>query len=144
MDAGWTGIPSIILEKQHALGLEPVDVNILLQLAKHWWYAENLPHPSKATLAELMGIDPSTVRRRITRMVDAGFIRRVARYDNKHGGQTSNAYEFDGLIKAATPFALEALKTRDDRRMEDADRRRRKKPRLVIDNTASGKSPNKR
>jgi hypothetical protein len=38
MDAGWTAIPSIILDKQHALGLDPVDVNILLQLAKHWWF----------------------------------------------------------------------------------------------------------
>lgn len=25
MDAGWTAIPSIILDKQHALGLDPVD-----------------------------------------------------------------------------------------------------------------------
>ncbi len=38
MDAGWTAIPSIILDKQHALGLDPIDVNILLQLAKHWWF----------------------------------------------------------------------------------------------------------
>jgi hypothetical protein len=144
MDAGWTAIPSIILDKQHALGLDPVDVNILLQLAKHWWFTENLPHPSKATLAELMNIDPSTVRRRITRMVDAGFIRRVARYDAKHGGQTSNAYEFDGLIKAATPFALEALNTRQERRAEDAARRSRKKPKLVVNNTATGKTTKRR
>jgi hypothetical protein len=140
MDAGWTAFPSIFLDKQHALGLDPVDVNILLQLAKHWWFTENPPHPSKATLAELMNIDPSTVRRRITRMVDAGFIRRVPRYDGKHGGQTSNAYEFDGLIKAATPFALEALNTRDERRAEDVARRSRKKPRVIVDNTARVKT----
>lgn len=131
MDAGWTALPSIILDKQHALGLDPVDVNILLQLAKHWWFTDNLPHPSKTTLAELMGVDPSTVRRRISRMEAAGFIRRVARYDAKHGGQTSNAYEFDGLIKAATPFAQEALETRAERRAEDDARRSRKKPQLV-------------
>lgn len=136
MDAGWTALPSIILEKQHALGLDPIDVNILMQLAKHWWFNDNLPHPSKASLADAMGIDPSTVRRRIARMESDGFIRRVTRYDAKHGGQTSNAYEFDGLIEAATPFALEAIKAREERRTEDADRRRRKKPKLVVDNTA--------
>ena len=145
MDAGWTAVPSILLDKQHALGLDPVDVNILLQLAKYWWHTGNLPHPSKATLAELMNVDPSTVRRRISRMVAAGFIRRVPRYDLKHGGQASNAYEFDGLIKAATPFALEALKVRDERRAEDAARRSRKKPTLVVDNTRSvGRKSNRR
>ena len=42
MNAGWTVIPSIILERQQALGLDPVDVNILLQLARYWWY-EDIP-----------------------------------------------------------------------------------------------------
>ena len=144
MDAGWTAIPSIILDKQHALGLDPIDVNILLQLAKHWWFTENLPHPSKATLAELMNVNPSTVRRRISRMVDAGFIKRVPRYDAKHGGQTSNAYEFDGLIEAATPFALEALNARDERRAEDAARRSRKKPKLIVNNLPAAKKITKR
>ncbi len=44
-------LPSIILEKQHALGLDAIDVNILLQLARHWWYRDNPPHPSKASIA---------------------------------------------------------------------------------------------
>ena len=139
MDAGWTAIPSIILEKQHALGLDPIDVNILLQLAKHWWFTDKLPYPAKTTLAELMNVNPSTVRRRISRMVAAGFIKRIPRHDPKHGGQTSNAYEFDGLIKAATPFALEALNVREERRAEDAARRSRKKPTLVVDNTGATK-----
>src|SRR5580698_727314 len=137
MEAGWTVLPSIILEKQQALGLDPIDVNILLQLAKYWWYNDNLPHPSKTTLAECMGVDPSTVRRRIAQMERSGFIRRVTRYDAKHGGQTSNAYEFDGLITAATPFAVEAINTREERRAEDAARRVRKKPRLVVDNSTT-------
>ena len=139
MDAGWTVLPSIILEKQHALGLDPIDVNILMQLAKHWWFNENLPHPSKTTLAECMNVNPSTVRRRIARMEKDGFIRRVKRYDAKHGGQTSNAYEFDGLITAATPFAVEFINTREERRAEDVIRRSRKKPKLVVDNTGGAK-----
>ena len=140
MDAGWTVLPSIILEKQQAIGLDPLDVNILMQLARHWWFNDNLPHPSKTTLAECMGIDPSTVRRRIARLEKDGLIHRVARYDAKHRGQTSNFYEFDGLIKAATPFALEAINTRAERRAQDAARRSRKKPEIVVDNTTSRKA----
>jgi predicted transcriptional regulator len=135
MDAGWTVLPSIILEKQHALGLDAVDVNILLQLARHWWYSDNPPHPSKATMAQCIGVDASTVRRHIARMESAGFIKRQARYDGKDGGQEPNVYHFDGLIKEATPFAQEAIAAREQRRGEDAARRSRKKPRLVVNNT---------
>lgn len=137
MDAGWTAVPSIILEKQQALGLDPIDVNILLHLARHWWFSDNLPHPSKATLAECMRVDQSTVRRHIAQLEKAGLIQRRPRYDSKTGGQTSNYYEFDGLIKEATPFALEAIATRENRREEDEQRKRRKKPQLVVNNAKS-------
>jgi len=136
MEAGWTVLPSIILEKQEALGLEPVDVNILLQLARHWWYSDNPPYPSKAAMAKAMGVDPSTIRRRIARMEAAGFIKREERFTKrKFGGQDTNKYHFDGLIKAATPFAEEFVKLREKQRSENEDRRNRKKPKLVVDNT---------
>jgi hypothetical protein len=139
MEAGWTVLPSIILEKQHALGLDAIDVNILLQLARYWWYSDNPPHPSKASIARCIGVDPSTVRRHIASMEHDGFIRREARYNTKVGGQESNRYYFDGLIKAATPHAQEFIAMREKQRTEDAARRGRKKPRpaLIVDNTAA-------
>jgi predicted transcriptional regulator len=132
MEAGWTVLPSIILEKQHALGLDPIDVNILLQLARYWWYSDNPPHPSKATIAQCLGVDRSTVRRHIAQMEADGFIRREARYSKKFGGQETNLYYFDGLIKAATPHAVEFIAVRDQRRGEDVARRSRKKPKLMV------------
>ena len=99
MDAGWTVLPSVILERQRALGLDPIDVNILLQLARHWWYADNPPHPSKKAIAECLGIKEITVRRHIAAMEATGLIQRRARHDPKDGRQQSNAYLFDGLIK---------------------------------------------
>jgi hypothetical protein len=131
MMAGWTVLPSIILEKQHALGLDAVDVNILLQLACHWWYSDNPPRPSKATIATRMDIDPSTVRRHIAQMEKDGLIQRQKRFNPEHGGQGANFYRFDGLIKAATPFAKEALATRELRQREDVSSRKRKRPKLV-------------
>lgn len=131
MEAGWTVLPSIILERQRALGLDPVDVNILLHLARHWWHADTLPHPSKRTVAECMNIDVSTVRRRIAALEASGFIRRGARYDPKYG-QTSNEYDFTGLIEAATPYAREALEERQARRKESAAKRTRKRPVLRV------------
>ncbi len=32
MDSGWSVLPNIIIEKQAALGLDPLDMNIILHL----------------------------------------------------------------------------------------------------------------
>lgn len=131
MNAGWTVIPSVILERQKAFALDPVDVNILLQLARHWWYEDNPPHPSKKTIAKCIGRSESTVRRRIAAMENDGLIKRVPRYSKKYG-QISNEYHFDGLIKSATPYAEEIIEEREKRKKEDSARRTRKRPKLRV------------
>ena len=73
MDAGWSVLPNIIIEKQAALGLHPLDMNIILHLVQYWWVADNLPHqywwvadnlphPSVATIAEAIGVTPERSR----------------------------------------------------------------------------------
>jgi DNA-binding Lrp family transcriptional regulator len=142
MKAGFTVFPYIILERQDAFGLDPIDVNILIQLARHWWYSDNPAHPSKATIARCIGISTSTVRRHIARMEGEGLIRREKRYtERKSGGQDTNAYHFDGLIKKATPYAEEYIQLREQQRAEEEERRRRKKPKLVVNNTAPAAKP---
>ena len=65
MAAGWNAIPSIIIEKQEALGLDAIDMNIIVHLTSYWWTAGNLPHPSVETIAKAVGIKPRTVQKRI-------------------------------------------------------------------------------
>src|SRR5260221_14701929 len=74
VDAGWTLIPSTILERQRALELDPVDLNILLQLARHWWQAGNPPRPAIKTIAECIGKSVSTVQRRLKKLERDGLI----------------------------------------------------------------------
>lgn len=132
MDAGWSILPNVILERQQALGLDAVDVNIILHLVRHWWFAENLPHPSKKTIAECMGIDESTVRRHIARLEAGGYIKRKYRFNGDNEGQQTNEYDLTGLIVAARPYAEEIIQTKRRRQREDADRRLRKQPRLAV------------
>lgn len=127
MEAGWTVLPSVILDRQQALGLDALDINILLHLAKYWWYSENPPHPSKQAIAECIGVDKSTIRRRIAQMEKDGLISRQKRID-KNLGQQSNIYRFDGLISASTPFAKEAIEARKQQKKESSERRTRKRP----------------
>ena len=40
------------IEKQQALGLDAVDMNIILHLTNYWWTADKLPFPSVETIAQ--------------------------------------------------------------------------------------------
>jgi len=125
MEAGWTLLPNALLVHQSALGLTSTDINILLHLMAYWWKKEELPHPSKVTLAKSIGVTPRTVQRRIAAMEKAGFIQRVRR-QGPHRGTQTNFYDFSGLIKEATPYAKKLLEERAERAKEQATRAARK------------------
>ena len=129
MDSGWTAFPSVILERQRALGLDPLDVNIILHLATYWWEADNKPFPAKQTLATAIGVHPRTIQRHIARLEKAGLITREYRREPGKGNKT-NKYHFDGLIKEIAPFAQEKLEERKQKEAEKKARTQRKKPRL--------------
>lgn len=109
MAAGWTAMPSVIIERQKVLGLEALDINIIMHLATYWWTHDNKPHPSKKTIAEAIGVTPRTVQRRIASLEKSGFIQREQRRVKGKGSRT-NLYHFDGLIKAAQPYAEEKIR----------------------------------
>lgn len=132
MKAGWTILPNVIFERQQALGLEPMDINILLHLASYWWKSGDLPHPGKKRIADAIGCDPRTVQRRIARMEAGGLIKRIERRIPGKGSKT-NLYEFTGLITEATPFAQEKIKERQAREAARDGRARKKgKPNLQL------------
>jgi predicted transcriptional regulator len=101
MEAGWTLLPNVIIERQRALGIDALDVNILLHLASYWWTPDNKPHPGKKAIATAIGVDARTVQKRIAALEAAGLIRREERRISGQGSKT-NVYHFDGLIKRAS------------------------------------------
>jgi DNA-binding Lrp family transcriptional regulator len=111
MCAGFTIIPNVFLEHQNSLQIDALDLNILAQLSSYWWSRDNLPHPSKKTIALRIGVDVSTVRRRISGMEKKGLIRRKARFSSERRRQ-ANGYDFTQLIQQATPFALRMIHRR--------------------------------
>lgn len=112
IDAGYTALPNAILLRQQALGLDSIDLNIIMQIASYWWSRDKLPFPSKERIAKAIGIDKSTVRKRLAGLEKGNLIRRIHR-PGKYGGNDSNAYDLDPLIKAATPYALEMIQEID-------------------------------
>lgn len=134
IQAGWVALPSIMLERQAALGLDPIDVNIILHIAKHWFDPGNLPHPSKGSIAKAMNLTPRTVQKHISRLHDLGFLKRIERRGPKgtRGSQTSK-FDFSGLAAQIKPYAIEALQQRAEVRMRNLERLRRKKPQVAVE-----------
>lgn len=135
MEAGFTVLPSVIIERQRALGLDALDVNILLHLAMYWWTPDNKPHPSVGTIAAALNVTERTVQRRITALQELGMIRREERRIGRTGSLT-NLYHFDGLIAAATPYAEERITEIEAKRAaQEARVKRRGPPKLTVVST---------
>lgn len=116
--SGWTAIPNALFVYSQDLGLTSLDIVIILHLAKFWWRKGNDPHPSKKTLAAMIGVNPRTIQRAIAKLEDKQYIKRTERKSASHGGNTSNSYSFTGLIKAAKPFAKKLRDARDEKAAE--------------------------
>ena len=129
MERGFTVVPSTLLIHQHALALNPTDVNILLQLWRYWWYADRLPFPSHSELAKTIGISISTVKRSLSQLEKDGLIEWEQRY-LKNNGQTSNLYSFNGLIQKLKEFAEEDKRVTDEQKAENNRLNRRKRPKV--------------
>lgn len=123
--AGWTAVPTVIIEYQQALGLDAIDINILLHIVSYWWKPEEKPWPSKVTIARAMDVDPRTVQRRIAEMEQGGLIKREYRRIPGVGSKT-NIYHLDGLIKEALPYAKEKMDKSAERQAAKAARAKRK------------------
>ncbi|WP_292516530.1 helix-turn-helix domain-containing protein [Mesorhizobium sp.] len=133
MATGWSAFPNILIEKQRALGLDALDMNIIIHLVQYWWLPENLPHPSVETIAKAINVTPRTIQKRIKALEELGLIKREERRHTQVGSIT-NRYNFEGLIEAAKPYAVEKLAEMKKAAEAKKDRLERKKPRLVVDN----------
>src|SRR3954451_13781252 len=109
MKAGWNAFPNIIIEKQAALGLDSIDINIILHLSCYWWTADNLPRPGVETIAKALGVTARTVQKRVKTLTELGLLTRTERRHTRKGSDT-NLYGFEGLIEAAKPYAIEKIK----------------------------------
>lgn len=121
--AGWTAIPNAVFEHSQDLGLKTAHIVVILHLAGYWWRKGNDPFPSKATLAQKMGVQPRTVQRAIAELEAMGYIERTQRFW-KSGGNMSNSYSFNGLIKKARVYAKQMIAEREAKAVASS----RKKP----------------
>ena len=80
VNMGWTGVPNILIERQQALDLKPLEVNILLILLRYWWDASTPPYPSKRTIGDMVNKDESTIRKCMAGLEKKGFIKEKSNF----------------------------------------------------------------
>jgi hypothetical protein len=70
-------IPNVLVRAQAHLGLDAVDVVVLLNMNMHWRQKGDFPFPRPMIIAKRMGISKRTVERRIEKLVKAGLLERL-------------------------------------------------------------------
>jgi predicted transcriptional regulator len=113
MSVGFCIVPSLLIQAQARLGLEPQQMNVLLHLLDMWWDKDSKPFPTKDRIAERMNVSAKTVQRHIVAMENAGLVNRI--YRTKPGrGRTSNEYDLSGLVAKLQELEPEFTKARRD------------------------------
>lgn len=112
-------MPRVLLRFPKKLGLSRIDLLVVLNLLTYW--GEDLPWPSKETIASALSIDPQTVRRSVKKMEGLGLVKRVIRR-SKYGDNDTNKYDLGGLVKAVDKLTREENELRAKRSAEDKRR----------------------
>lgn len=119
MARGYAMLPSILLWGQGKLGIEPDELNVLLQIISHRWSAEHDPYLAKATIARRMGKSERMVQRHLTSLEKKGLVARVKR-TKLHKGQDANGFDISGLIAKLEALAPEFEKVADQNKRRRA------------------------
>ena len=112
---GFSIVPSLLLRAQNRLGLNPTQLAVLMQICDFWWDRDRKPYPSKAVLAERLGLSPRQVQRYIAELETAGLVERVERRA-PHGGKLTNMYDLGGLVARLKKLEPEFRKVEEDAR----------------------------
>jgi len=115
MDLGFCISPSLLMQAQRRLGLNPVQFNIVMHLVDIWWDADRLPFPTKKLIAERMGMSERQVQRQIVELEQAELVVRRAR-TRPGGGTTSNEYDLSGLVERLRELEPEFREVREENR----------------------------
>jgi predicted transcriptional regulator len=96
--AGYQLVPNVLFRAQKHLGIDCIDVVILLNLSLHWWGPFNLPYPSSQLLAQRTNLSKRTVERHLHNLEKKGFIKRQ-QPNAQEGKPKTRSFDMSGLVE---------------------------------------------
>lgn len=112
---GFAMLPHVLFAMQARMGLNASQMIVLLHLFDHWWHDNQLPFPTRKTLANRLGVDPRHVTRVQNDLQKANFLKKLPRKGTL-GEQRSNFYDLSGTIDKLKALEPEYTKMREDAR----------------------------
>ena len=108
--AGFQVVPNVLIRAQSALGLDAIDVVILLNLTAHWWEKKDRPYISPARIATRMHVTTRTVERHLLKLEQKEFIRRCT--PKRTNGIYIRHYDLQPLVQKLEGATSDALALR--------------------------------
>lgn len=115
VDFGFSIVPSILMQAQERIGINPVQFNIIMHLLDFWWEKGRKPYPTKKKMADRMNMSERQIQRQIAELEKAGLVRRIARTRPRRG-KTSNEYDLSGLVKKLQELEPEFTEVKEENR----------------------------
>jgi len=101
LDAGFTMVPNILIEKYRKIGLNDKQLLVVICLLKYA-FGKKITYPSQKTIARVTGQTERNVRRMIRELKMMGYITVYKRYykeEGKNPKRISNVYNLKGLLR---------------------------------------------
>jgi DNA-binding MarR family transcriptional regulator len=98
LSSGFVLLPSILLKKQHTLGVDASELTVLAHLCMSWWQPGMWPHPNSDTLAKRMGVSRRSVQRYLDGLERKKLVRRFRSF-NDRGDVEVTRYDLSGLVE---------------------------------------------
>ena len=117
--AGFQVVPNVLVRHQTRLGLDAIDVVVLLNLLAHWWEEQDRPFVSPATIGKRMKITTRTVERHLKKMENRNFLKRDPRGPKSDDSPYIRRYDLTPLVGKLTEASQTALTERAARRASE-------------------------
>ena len=104
---GWVAVPTTLFFAQQALGINALELNVLLNLIMHWWNKEKSPYPSQAAIARRMGVSVRTVQRTLDDLVEKQLIEKHRSSIHNPVFKGRNLYDLTPLVHLLNNFSQE-------------------------------------
>jgi predicted transcriptional regulator len=118
LGAGFQVVPNVMIQDQNRLGLDTIDIVILLNLMSHWWERDARPFVSPATIAKRMRVTTRTVERHLKKLENRKIIGREPRGPRNTDGPYFRSYDLIPLAEVLKEASQNALKERARRAKE--------------------------
>ena len=112
---GYTGIPSILIQGQQRLGINALQMNIIIQLLDFWRDPARKPFPTTRQIAPRVGVTEKTIQSNIRQLEKAGLIFRQQR-KTASGDWNSNIYDLICLVERVAKMEPDFADARQKRR----------------------------